>query len=85
MIYLEIKGRLGNQFFRYAFARVLQVKRGDKDKLVLGLSNMNGKSKNDGWVNSLSDFNVVPYDISEKRLVYKFGTLFQKICDSLFL
>lgn len=45
MIYLEIKGRLGNQFFRYAFARVLQVKRGDKDKLVLGLSNMNGKSK----------------------------------------
>lgn len=84
MIYLEIKGRLGNQFFRYAYARVLQVKRGDKDKLVLGLSNMNGKSKNDGWVNSLSDFNVVPYDISEKRLVYKFGTLFQKICDSLF-
>lgn len=44
MIYLELKGRLGNQFFRYAFARMLQIKRGNNEKLVLGLSNMSNKN-----------------------------------------
>lgn len=43
MIYLELKGRLGNQFFRYAYARALQIQRGNKDELVLGLNNMKGK------------------------------------------
>lgn len=84
MIYLELKGRLGNQFFRYAFARMLQIKRGNNEKLVLGLSNMSNKNPNDGWCDSLKDFNVISYDTCTQRLVYKYGTFFQKIIDSLF-
>jgi hypothetical protein len=29
MIYVENSGRLGNQLFRYAFARRMQIERGD--------------------------------------------------------
>lgn len=84
MIYLELKGRLGNQFFRYAYARALQIRRGCKDELVLGISNMKGRNPDDGWRDALVDFNVVPYTLSSKRLVYKFGTFWQKLLDSLF-
>lgn len=35
MIALELQGRLGNQMFRYAYARVLMARRGDKDKVVI--------------------------------------------------
>lgn len=84
MIYLEIKGRLGNQFFIYAFARKLQMERGNKDKLVLGLSDMKGKNAAEGWCDSLKDFNVQPYTICKHRLVYVHGSLLQKILDSIF-
>lgn len=84
MIYIELKGRLGNQFFRYAYARALQLKRGKDEQLVLGLSNMNGKDANDGWCDSLRDFHVIHYKTSNKRLVYQYGTIWQKIIDSLF-
>lgn len=84
MIYLELKGRLGNQFFRYAYARALQIKRGCKDEIVFGISNMKGRDPDDGWRNALADFNVVPYTLSPKRLVYEFGTFQQKVLDSLF-
>lgn len=84
MIYLELKGRLGNQFFRYAFARKMQVERGGKDNLVIGVNNMKNKDFNDGWVDSLSDFNTVAYTTSDKRLVYHYGTIKQKILATLF-
>jgi len=84
MIYLEIKGRLGNQFFRYAFARWLQIKRGNKDKFVFGFSNMKGKDAKDGWEDQLKYFNVQPYESSNNRLVYKFGNFIQKLLDSCF-
>lgn len=85
MIYLEIKGRLGNQLFRYAFARYLQIQRGYKDKLVLGFSNMKGKNPDEGWDDSLKYFNVVPYETCDKRLVYVFGNLIQKILNTMYL
>lgn len=84
MIYLEIKGRLGNQFFRYAYARFLQIKRGEKEGLVLGFSNMNGRDANDGWCDSLQDFQVVDYTTCNRRLVYAYGNFWQKLIDSLF-
>lgn len=84
MIYLEIKGRLGNQFFRYAYARALQIKRGKNEGIVLGLSNMKGRDANDGWCDSLQDFLVTNYSISNKRLVYAYGSLWQKLLDTLF-
>lgn len=84
MIYLEIKGRLGNQFFRYAFARRLQIERGNKDSLVLGFSNMKGKNAEEGWRDSLCDFNVQPYTTTNKRLVYSVGSLWQKFLDTLY-
>lgn len=84
MIYLEIKGRLGNQFFRYAYTRALQIKRGKNEGIVLGLSNMKGRDANDGWCDSLQDFQVTNYTTSNKRLVYAYGSLWQKFLDTLF-
>lgn len=84
MIYTEIKGRLGNQFFRYAYARILQLRRKRNEALVLGFSNMKGKNSEDGWCDSLKDFKVIDYQTSNRRLVYEFGNWKQKILDSLF-
>lgn len=84
MIYLELKGRLGNQFFRYAYARWLQIERGNKDELVVGFSNMKGRDANDGWCDSLKDFQVTNYTVSNKRLVYAYGSFWQKLLDTLF-
>lgn len=84
MIYLELKGRLGNQFFRYAYARALQIQRGETDLLVLGLNNMKDKDCNDGWCDSLKDFNVAAYTTSNKRLIYKYGNIIQQLLDSLY-
>lgn len=84
MIYLEIKGRFGNQFFRYAFARWLQIKRGRNEKIMLGFSNMKGRDANDGWVDSLIDFQTLGYTVSNQRLVYKYGNILQIFFDSLY-
>lgn len=81
---MEIKGRLGNQFFRYAYARMLQLERGGCEQIVLGFSNMKGKDCDDGWCDSLVDFNVFKYETTDKRLIFKYGNLWQRIIASLF-
>ena len=84
MIYSEVKGRLGNQFFRYAYARRLQIERGGDEKLTLGFSNMKGKDANNGWCDSLVDFNVQEYARTDKRLIYYYGNFRQIIIASIF-
>lgn len=56
MIYVEMNGRLGNQMFRYSFARWLQVKGNHTDeKLVLDFSNiLKEKKREDAWLGRLS-------------------------------
>lgn len=62
VIYLQIQGACGNQFFQYAFARVLQKKHGGR--LII---NYDGVAKNtslwEGSVNALQDFQVVDYEL----------------------
>ena len=69
MIYIEMNGRLGNQMFRYAFGRWLQI-RGRAEgntagnKLVMDFSNIEMEQKRPampGWEDSLAHFQTVPY------------------------
>ena len=50
MIHLDLGGRLGNQFFRYAFARQIDIKRGGNDDLILTTSRY-GKQIDDSFTN----------------------------------
>lgn len=85
MIYVEIKGRAGNQFFRYAYARKVQEERNNKDELKLGFHNMNGRDPNDGWCDILCDFQVKTYSTENKRrLVWAFGSPVQKLIAFLY-
>lgn len=79
MIAIEMKGRLGNQMFRYACARKLQIERGGADELVLGFSSMRGLDPSQGWKDSLQDFNTAPYRRSDKKIAYSEGSLAQSL------
>ncbi|MDO5422583.1 MAG: alpha-1,2-fucosyltransferase [Eubacteriales bacterium] len=71
MIYVEMNGRLGNQMFRYAFARRLQLESPDgKEPLAFDFSNIYAEKKKDempGWEDSLRHFQVVPYEEYKKE------------------
>ena len=66
MIFICMNGRAGNQFFQYAFARMLQEKTGED--LVIDFRSV--ESRNDslnGWEDSLKYFNTVKYISSGSR------------------
>lgn len=42
MIYLILRGRIGNQLFQYAAARAFQIKRGNKEKIIIDDSEVGG-------------------------------------------
>ena len=68
MVYVDMGdfGRCGNQMFRYAVARYVQIKSGDKD-LVLDYNRINTfHSKEEGYVDSLADYKTVPYRAYDK-------------------
>ena len=79
MIAIEMKGRLGNQMFRYACARKLQIDRGGGDELVLGFSSMRGLDPAQGWKDSLQDFNTAPYRSSDRKIAYSEGSMAQSL------
>lgn len=67
MIYTEMYGRLGNQFFRYATARALQIKYYPQEKLVFSFEQINDAGKLDeSFYNVLDDFNVADYSVYPK-------------------
>jgi hypothetical protein len=68
MIYVEMQGRCGNQLFRYAFARYLQEISGEE--LTISFNELACHEGEDGWVNELLNFNVVPYQLYEKKEDY---------------
>lgn len=58
MIYIYMRGRLGNQLFQYAFVRALQEKN-PGIKVLYNFDEINSMGKKeDGWENSLKYFNV---------------------------
>ena len=71
MIYVEMNGRLGNQMFRYAFARWLQLKGQPEDpELIFDFSSVLQEKKGQsmpGWEDSLRHFNTVPYRYYQKK------------------
>lgn len=79
MICLEIKGRLGNQLFRYAMARRILHERGDKEQLLLGFSSFMGEDVKDGWRDCLGDFNVVDYEKTDLVIVPNAGSVIQQM------
>lgn len=68
-----LSGRLGNQFFRYAFARALLAQHGGGN-MIFNFSHLKKK----GFENALKDFNVVPFNIDDSNLELKYGDLQQK-------
>lgn len=84
MIGCDITGGLGNQFFRYAFARKLQEDRihaGINDELLI-----NGYGVDThGSTGSLFDFNLVPHNkVHSKRMIMEYGTRTQRVLYSLY-
>ena len=71
MIYVEMNGRMGNQLFRYAFARMLQIAGGDpEEKLIFDFSNIEMERKKGempGWEDSLKDLHTAPYGYYGKK------------------
>lgn len=76
IVYLFLRGRIGNQMFQYAFARTIQKKYGKEVKLVINESSV----LEDNWVNSLKKYPLpaVKYvddskycDSPELRISYK--------------
>jgi hypothetical protein len=83
MIYVEMRGRTGNQLFRYAFARALMLKTGDP-KLILSFNHVKAQAKakpGQGFVNDLENFKVIPYEEYQKpgKLLRTETNFFQKI------
>lgn len=61
MIYFEQAGRLGNQLFRYAAARALQIERGGREGLTAGMNDYVKHQYKDGFVDELVNFKVADF------------------------
>ena len=62
-------GRLGNQFFRYAATRALQIKYYPHDELVFSFDQIDEAGKVDpSFYNVLEDFNVCNYNVYPKKV-----------------
>lgn len=78
MIASYFDGRLGNQFFRYAFARLMRYERGEKDEYLFNFNLVNN-NPDSTFQDVLKYFNVLPYKVTDKNLVSCVGSLMQKI------
>ena len=75
MIAVEVSGGLGNQFFRYAFARNL-YKLGGEEKLVLNTRYINRH----GFSGDINDFHIMCHSCtSGGNVIMNNGNLKQKI------
>ena len=79
MIGTYMSGRLGNQFFRYAYTRAIQYERGNQDSLIFNFNMVYNKDPKDkSFENVLKYFKVQPYQTTTKDLVWTYGSLRQK-------
>lgn len=82
MIYTEMYGRLGNQFFRYAAARALQIKYYPEEELIFSFEQINEAGKSDrSFFNVLDDFNVTNYSVYPKsgKVIFNESSIKQKL------
>jgi len=83
MIYVEMRGRLGNQLFKYAMARKMQIQRHNKDEICMSYDKVySEKSKYSGWTNDLINFNITNscFEYKDKKnFVFKNGNNFCKL------
>ena len=82
MIYTEMYGRLGNQFFRYAATRALQIKYYPHDELVFSFDQIDEAGKVDpSFYNVLEDFNVCNYNVYPKKgkVIFNESSIQQKL------
>lgn len=80
MIYVEMSGRLGNQLFRYSFARRLQELCGDE--IIIDFKRVYEKGEeSQGWKDNLKLFKVKQYEtvVNRKDIFYQNATFSQKL------
>ena len=76
MIGVDFTGRLGNQMFTYAFARVLMEECGEKS--FTANFKRCGNPLEAMWGDSLCHFNVLPYKSVDYDLILRKGTPLQR-------
>ena len=88
MIYLKIRGRLGNQFFQYGAVKSYQLKYCPNEEIALDFSDLKRLgTKEDGFVDSLVDFKTDTYktvDKLEANLIQKIFIFLMRIPNTLF-
>ena len=87
MIYIEMYGRLGNQFFRYATAKALQKNYYPNEKIIINFTQVNEIHKTDpSYYNVLDDYQIDSYEIYPKvgKVIFKETNLLQKILCALY-
>ena len=67
MIFLVLKGRIGNQLFQYAVARVIQEELGMDTKLIIDESEVLDLK----WTNSLREYNLPNVEYVQDRKMLK--------------
>lgn len=76
MIYLRLRGRIGNQLFMYAFAKRLQMQRNRNEKIFIDDSEVISMN----WVNSLKGYNLDDVIYSSRKFsFFSHMSLLQKI------
>lgn len=81
MIYVEMYGRLGNQFFRYAAARSFQLNQFPDDQLVFNFQQITDMQKKDSsFFNVLEDYNLTDCKIwdGNGKVIFRESSLAQK-------
>ena len=64
-IYIPLQGRIGNQLFQYAYARMIQIEKGINTKIVIDDSDV----LRCGWENSLMQYVVFLYTLFYFHLI----------------
>lgn len=85
MIRINMHGRLGNQMFQYAFAR--KIIEETKQDLLIDFKNVEKRGVADqGWKDSLEEFNVIPYEKHRSKipLLFKNATMKQIIVGGIY-
>lgn len=82
MIYVEMYGRLGNQFFRYAIARNIQKKYYPNEKLIISFNQIAEAGKTDSsFYDTLQDYNVASYEVytNPGKVIFNESSISQKL------
>lgn len=79
-IYIPLQGRIGNQLFQYAYARMIQIEKGINTKIVIDDSDV----LRCGWENSLIYYNLpnvefIHVSIAKKKYFFTIQSLIRNV------